>query len=306
MNRHVAVLMGGLSAEREVSLVSGEHCAAALEQQGHRVTKVDVGRDLPMVLAKLRPDVVFNALHGRVGEDGRVQGVLDLMGIPYTHSGVLASALAMDKPMAMRLFRSAGLVCPEGFEIEFEDLQDGPPPMEPPFVVKPAAEGSSVDVVIAEKGDIGALVAREDIPPDARFLVERYVPGHELTCAVLGEEALTVTEIRPRKKGAFYDYLAKYTEGVAEHLVPAPLAQPILDKVCDWALRAHWVLGCRGVSRADFRFDPSKGMDGLVLLEVNTQPGMTPLSLVPEQARHRGIEFGELVARLLGSARCDR
>ncbi|MEZ5865159.1 MAG: D-alanine--D-alanine ligase [Geminicoccaceae bacterium] len=306
MNRHVAVLMGGLSAEREVSLVSGENCAAALEGQGYRVTRVDVGRDLPMVLAELKPDVVFNALHGRMGEDGRVQGVLDLMGIPYTHSGVLASALAMDKPMAMRLFRSAGLVCPEGFEIEFEDLQDGPPPMEPPFVVKPAAEGSSVDVVIAMKGDIGGLVDREDIAPDTRFLVERYVPGHELTCAVLGEEALTVTEIRPKKKGSFYDYRAKYTEGVAEHIVPAPLPRPVIDKVCDWALRAHWVLGCRGISRADFRFDPAKGMDGLVLLEVNTQPGMTPMSLVPEQAKHRGISFGELVVRLIERARCDR
>lgn len=305
MTSHVAVLMGGLSAEREVSLVSGEHCAAALEQKGYRVTKIDAGRDLPLRLAEIKPDVVFNALHGRMGEDGRVQGVLDLMGIPYTHSGVLASALAMDKPMAMRLFRSAGLVCPEGFEIEFEDLQDGPPPMEPPFVVKPAAEGSSVNVLISKDGKIDSLTRRNDIAPETRFLVERYVPGHELTATVLGEQALTVTEIRPNK-GRFYDYGAKYTEGFAEHIVPAPLPRPVFDKVCDWALRAHWVLGCRGVSRADFRYNPKQGMDGLVLLEINTQPGMTPLSLVPEQARHCGIEFADLVVRLVEGARCDK
>jgi D-alanine-D-alanine ligase len=305
MTSHVAVLMGGLSAEREVSLVSGENCAAALEERGYRVTRIDVGRDLAMRLAEIKPDVVFNALHGRYGEDGRVQGLLDLMAIPYTHSGVLASALAMDKPMAMRLFRSAGLVCPEGFEIEFEDLQDGPPPMDPPFVVKPAAEGSSVHVIVSKDGDISALTKRDDIPPEARFLVERYIPGHELTATVLGEQALTVTEIRP-KKGRFYDYGAKYTEGFAEHIVPAPLPRPVFDKVCDWALRAHWVLGCRGVSRADFRYDPKGGMDGLVLLEVNTQPGMTPMSLVPEQAAHCGIGFADLVVRLVEEARCDK
>ena len=302
MTRHVAVLMGGLSAEREVSLVSGEACAKALEEQGYPVTRIDVGRDLHEVLARTRPDVVFNALHGRFGEDGRVQGVLDQLGLPYTHSGVLASALAMDKPMAKRVFASAGLRCPEGVETTLGQLL-ADPPLAPPFVVKPAAEGSSVGVVIVPDHDLRPLTDRNDVDPACRLLVERYIAGRELTCAVLGDEPLAVTEIRPND--GFYDYRAKYTEGFASHLVPAPLSPDLYEEVMESALRAHRVLGCRGVSRADFRLDPSQGDGGLYLLEVNTQPGMTPLSLVPEQAAYCGIGFGELVVRLLEHARCD-
>jgi D-alanine-D-alanine ligase len=302
MSRHVAVLMGGLSAEREVSLVSGEACARALEEQGYAVTRIDVGRDLHEALARTRPDVVFNALHGRFGEDGRVQGLLDQLGLPYTHSGVLASALAMDKPMAKRVFASTGLRCPEGVETTLAELMAGPP-LPPPFVVKPAAEGSSVGVVIVPDQDLQPLSDRNDVDPACRLLVERYVPGRELTCAVLGDEPLAVTEIRPND--GFYDYRAKYTEGFASHLVPALLSPDLYETIMDAALRAHRVLGCRGVSRADFRFDPAQGDLGLYLLEVNTQPGMTPLSLVPEQAAYRGIAFHNLVVRLLEQARCD-
>lgn len=302
MKKRVAVLMGGRSAEREVSLVSGEACARALEERGWPVTRIDVGPDLPEVLQRVRPEVVFNALHGRYGEDGRVQGLLDLLAIPYTHSGVLASALAMDKPMAKRVFASAGLRCPEGVETTLEALL-AEPPIAPPFVVKPAAEGSSVGVVIVPDDDLRPLTDRNDIDPTCRLLVESYIPGRELTCAVLGDEPLAVTEIRPSQ--GFYDYRAKYTEGFASHLVPAPLSPAIYERVLEQALAAHRVLGCRGVSRADFRFDPDRGEDGLYLLEVNTQPGMTPLSLVPEQAAFRGIGFADLVEQLLGWARCD-
>jgi D-alanine-D-alanine ligase len=300
--RHVTVLMGGRSAEREVSLVSGEACAAALEERGHAVTRVDAGEDLPARLLADRPEVVFNALHGRLGEDGRVQGLLDLLGIPYTHSGVLASALAMDKPMAKRLFAGAGLRCPEGAETTLSRLLDLPP-LPPPFVVKPAAEGSSVGVVIVPDDDLRPLRERNDLDPATRLLVERYVPGRELTSGVLGDEPLAVTEIRPRE--GFYDYRAKYTEGCASHLVPAPLSPELYEQVLTWALSAHRALGCRGVSRADFRYDPARGEEGLFLLEVNTQPGMTPLSLVPEQAAWRGIGFADLVEQLVEAARCD-
>ena len=303
MSRHVAVLMGGRSAEREVSLVSGAACADALESLGYRVTRIDPGADLPEVLVRTSPDVVFNALHGRYGEDGRVQGLLDLMGLPYTHSGVLASALAMDKPMAKRVFAQVGLRCPEGVEISLERLL-AEPPFPAPYVVKPAAEGSSVGVIIVPDEDSRALTERNDLDPACRLLVERYVAGRELTCGVLGEEPLAVTEIRPNE--GFYDYRAKYTEGWASHLVPAPLSPELTEMVMDWALRAHRALGCRGVSRSDFRFDPARDAEGLHLLEVNTQPGMTPLSLVPEQAAWRGIAFPDLVLRLLESARCDR
>ena len=303
MTRHVAVLMGGGSAEREVSLVSGEACARALMERGYEATPIDVGADLHEVLGRLRPDVVFNALHGRFGEDGRVQGLLDHLAIPYTHSGVLASALAMDKPMAKRVFTSAGLRCPEGIETTLARVL-ADPPLAPPFVVKPAAEGSSVGVTIVLDDDLRALTDRNDVDPDCRLLVERYVPGRELTCAVLGDEPLAVTEIRPND--GFYDYRAKYTEGFASHLVPAPLSPDLDDEVMAAALVAHRVLGCRGVSRADFRLDPAHGSAGLHLLEVNTQPGMTPLSLVPEQAAYRGIAFPDLVVRLVEWARCDR
>jgi D-alanine-D-alanine ligase len=302
MMRHVAVLMGGRSAEREVSLVSGEACARALEERGFTTTRIDAGADLHKVLARIRPDVVFNALHGRFGEDGRVQGLLDLLAIPYTHSGVLASAVAMDKPMAKRVFASAGLRCPEGVETTLERLL-AEPPLAPPFVVKPAAEGSSVGVVIVRDHDLRPLTDRNDVDPGCRLLVERYVAGRELTCAVLGDEPLAVTEIRPN--AGFYDYRAKYTDGFASHLVPAPLSPDLYEQVMEAALAAHRVLGCRGVSRADFRLDPAQGAAGLHLLEVNTQPGMTPLSLVPEQAAYRSITFPDLVVRLVEWARCD-
>lgn len=301
---HVAVLMGGVSAEREVSLVSGEACARALEERGYRVSRVDAGSDLAQRLAELRPDRVFNALHGRMGEDGRVQGLLDLLGLPYTHSGVLASAVAMDKPMAKLIFRSIGLRCAEGVETTLGSLGDGLP-LPAPVVVKPAAEGSSVGVMILLDDDPRPIFERNDYDRASRVLVERYVPGRELTCAVMGDRPLAVTEIRPAQ--GFYDYRAKYTDGCAVHDVPAQLSQPVYDKVMDWALRAHRSLGCRGVSRADFRFNPDEGdEDGLYILEVNTQPGMTPLSLVPEQAAHCGISFGELVDWLVTEATCDR
>lgn len=304
MTRHVAVLMGGLSLEREVSLVSGEACAAALEELGHRVTRIDAGADLPQRLLAVRPDVVFNALHGRLGEDGRVQGLLDLLGIPYTHSGVLASAVAMDKPLAKRVFVDAGMRCPDGVEVSLGSLLDGRLPFAPPLVVKPAAEGSSVGVVILPDADLRPLTGRNDLDPRQRVLVERYVPGRELTCGILGDEPLAVTEIRPRD--GFYDYRAKYTDGFADHVVPAAIPDEITSLVAEWSLRAHRVLGCRGTSRCDFRWDEADGVDGLFLLEINTQPGMTPLSLVPEQAAFRGIGFCDLVARLLEAARCDR
>lgn len=301
---HVAVLMGGVSAEREVSLVSGEACARALEERGYRVSRVDAGSDLAQRLAELRPDRVFNALHGRMGEDGRVQGLLDLLGLPYTHSGVLASAVAMDKPMAKLIFRSIGLRCAEGVETTLGSLGDGLP-LPAPVVVKPAAEGSSVGVTILLDDDPRPIFERNDYDRGSRVLVERYVPGRELTCAVMGDRPLAVTEIRPVQ--GFYDYRAKYTDGCAVHDVPAQLSQPVYDKVMDWALKAHRGLGCRGVSRADFRFNPDEGdEDGLYILEVNTQPGMTPLSLVPEQAAHCGISFGELVDWLVTEATCDR
>ena len=304
--KRVAVLMGGVSAEREVSLVSGEACARALEERGYEALRLDAAEDLPRRLLDLRPDVAFNALHGRFGEDGRVQGLLDLLGIPYTHSGVLASALAMDKPMAKRIFAESGLRCPEGVDTDLASVLCRPP-MDPPFVVKPAAEGSSVGVAIVLGPDLRPLLERNDLDPAHRVLVERFVPGRELTCGVLDDEPLAVTEIRPRGDG-FYDYRAKYTEGFADHLVPAPLPEALTLRVMAWALRAHRALGCRGVSRADFRYDPDEPDEDrrLYLLEVNTQPGMTPLSLVPEQAAHRGIAFADLVVRLVETARCDR
>jgi D-alanine-D-alanine ligase len=305
MMSHVAVLMGGLSAEREVSLVSGDACGRALEERGYRVTRVDAAEDLPGQLLALRPDVAFNALHGRFGEDGRVQGLLDLLGIPYTHSGVLASALAMDKPMAKRVFAAAGLRCPEGVDLDLARLLEEGLPLEPPCVVKPAAEGSSVGVAIIRGPSLLPLTSRNDLDPRQRVLVERFIPGVELTCGVLDGEPLAVTEIRPRD--GFYDYRAKYTAGFADHHIPAPVTPTLYRRVMEQALVAHRALGCRGVSRADFRYNPEEGEEqGLYLLEVNTQPGMTPLSLVPEQAAHRGIAFADLVVRLVETARCDR
>ncbi len=303
--KRVAVLMGGPSSEREVSLVSGRECAKGLQQAGYDAYTIDVGHDVKALVAALdpRPDVVFNALHGRFGEDGCVQGVLEFMSIPYTHSGLLASALAMDKPMAKRLFAAAGLRCPDGvvsdiYTVERADL------VPRPFVVKPANEGSSVGVRIVRAGDNQPLRAASwQFGP--RVVVERFIAGRELTVAVMGDRALAVTELRSHT--AFYDYEAKYTEGRTEHLIPAPLPQPVYDEAMRMAKLAHDTLGCRGVSRSDFRYDDTGdgGPNRLYLLEVNTQPGMTPLSLVPEQAKYRGISFPELVGWMVENARCD-
>ena len=301
MRRHVAVLMGGWSAEREVSLVSGQAAVEALRERGWRVSPIDVGRDLPARLAELRPDVVYNALHGRYGEDGTVQGVLEIMGIPYSHSGVLASSLAMNKAMAKRLFATAGLRCAEGVVTTVTALLANGAPMDPPYVVKPNGEGSSVGVKIVRKSS-ERPIDRNDWPYGPEILVERYIAGRELTVGVLGDHPLAVTEIRHRH--GFFDYHAKYTVNEAQHLIPAPLAPELYQRALDHALTAHRLLGCRGVSRADFRLDEDDP-DGLFLLEVNTQPGMTPISLVPEQAAHVGIAFADLVERLVEDARCD-
>ena len=302
--KRVVLLMGGRSAEREVSLVSGRECAAGLAEAGYKVMTVDVRDDLTVVLKALdpRPDLVFNALHGRYGEDGTIQGVLDWLGIPYTHSGVLASALAMDKTVAKRLFESAGLRCPAGQLVHRSAVQAGDV-LARPYVVKPNNEGSSVGVTIVRQGDNALPFSGIDWPFGDQVLVEPYIPGRELTVGVMGERPLAVTELRPHQ--GFYDYTAKYTEGRTEHLVPAPLPPAVYEAALQSALTAHKVLGCRGVSRADFRYDDSKdNPSGLYLLEVNTQPGMTPLSLVPEQARYLGISFSELVGWIAEQARC--
>ena len=304
--RHVAVLMGGWSAEREVSLVSGKACAEALQEAGYSVSEIVVERDLEKLLAALepRPKAVFNALHGRWGEDGCIQGVLDILGIPYTHSGLLASALAMNKPMAKRLFAAAGIPVAEGRVVERDAVLAGDP-MPRPYVVKPTAEGSSVGVRIVTKGDNTLPFERDAWPYGDEVLVERYIPGRELTVSVMGDRALAVTELRPHR--GFYDYTAKYTPGKTTHLVPAPVPEAIARATLDYALRAHQALGCRGVSRADFRYDDTKrGRGQLYLLEINTQPGMTPLSLVPEQAAHLGISFAALVSWMVENAACDR
>ena len=305
MTKRVAVLCGGISAEREVSLVSGAAVAKALAQAGYATTTFDVTRDVGALLTGLtpKPDVVFNALHGRYGEDGCVQGLIELLGIPYTHSGVLASALAMDKPTAKRLFRDAGIPCAEHVVASRSHVLAGDV-MARPYVIKPLNEGSSVGVriVFEDTNDLGLDADRW--PFGDTVMVEKYVPGREITVAVMGERALGVTEIRPRN--GFYDYGAKYTEGRADHLVPAPLPPVIYEQALDYARRAHQALGCRGVSRADLRYDDTLDEPGrVIILEVNTQPGMTPLSLVPEIASHARISFVELVSWMVENARCD-
>jgi D-alanine-D-alanine ligase len=304
MSKTVALLMGGWSPEREVSLSSGRECAKALIDHGYRVRPIDVGPDLPALLRalELRPDVIFNALHGVGGEDGTLQAVFEMLRIPYTHSGMLASALAMHKPTAKILFRAAGLPVVEGTVTTPEDLayED---PMPAPFVVKPTNQGSSVGVRIVRIGDNSW---REDVSCwdfGDEIMVERFVPGRELTVAVMGDRALGVCEIVPR--GTFYDYTAKYAEGGSDHLIPAPVPQPIYDAALEIGWRAHAALGCRGVSRADLRYDDTRDGDGrLYLLEVNTQPGMTPTSLVPDIARNAGIGFDELVVWIVEHAAC--
>ncbi len=305
MSRTAALLMGGWSPEREVSLSSGRECAKALADHGYRVKAIDVGRDLPALLRALDPppDVIFNALHGVGGEDGTLQAVFEMLRIPYTHSGVLASALAMHKPTAKTIFRAAGLPVVEDVVSSPEELAREAP-MPAPFVVKPTNQGSSVGVRIVRIGDNSW---REEVLGwdfGSEIMVERFVPGRELTVAVMGEQALGVCEIVPR--GSFYDYTAKYADGGSDHLVPAPVPRRIYDEALDIGLRAHVALGCRGVSRADLRYDDTPDGDGRVyLLEVNTQPGMTPTSLVPDIARHAGIGFDELVVWMVENAACD-
>jgi len=301
MAKHVAVLMGGWSSEREVSLVTGQECAKALKLAGFKVSEIDVGRDIARVLTDARPDVCFNALHGRFGEDGRIQGLLDILAIPYTHSGVMASAIAMNKVRTKEICSAVGIPLAEHKVIDRTSAFAGKA-MDRPYVIKPIAEGSSIGVRIVHAGDNGQ--PEEEWRFGEEVLVERYIPGRELTVAVMGDRPLTVTEIRPRV--GFYDYLSKYTDGKADHLLPAPIPQSIFDQAMGAALLAHRTLGCRGVSRSDFRYDDKAPGDGrLIFLEINTQPGMTPLSLVPEQAAHLGISFTELVTWMVEEARCD-
>lgn len=305
MTKTVAVLMGGWSPEREVSLSSGYECAKALANRGYRVRVIDVGRDVPTLLRALDPppDVIFNALHGTGGEDGSIQGVFEMLGVPYTHSGVLASALAMHKPTAKAIFRGAGLPVVDGVVACPEQLA-AHDPMPAPFVVKPTNQGSSVGVRIVRINDNSW---REEVSHwcfGSEVLVERFVPGRELTVAVMGDRPLGVCEIVPR--GSFYDYTAKYAAGGSDHLTPAPIPAEAYERALDIALHAHRVLGCRGVSRADLRYDDTAAQPGeLYLLEVNTQPGMTPTSLVPDIARHAGISFDELVVWILENAACN-
>ncbi len=298
--KHVAVLMGGWSAERDVSLTSGRAVTEALNSLGYRVSPLDVGHDVAARLSELKPDIAFNALHGRYGEDGCIQGVLEVLQIPYTHSGVLASAVAMDKPMSKHICTAAGIPCSVG-EVMHKHQLFSHEPMPRPYVVKPLNEGSSVGVTIVMERDNFSF-NEDSWPYGDKVLVEKYVPGREIQVAVLGEEALGAIEIRP--KGKFYDYEAKYTDGKAEHLMPAPLPPEVYKKVCDLALRAHRALGCRGLTRADFRYDDTvPGKEKFYFLEVNTQPGMTPLSLAPEIAAYKGMTFADLVDALVKSAR---
>ncbi|MBB6013392.1 D-alanine-D-alanine ligase [Aquamicrobium lusatiense] len=305
--KHVAVLMGGFSSERPVSISSGNACADALEAEGYRVTRVDVGRDVGAVLAELRPDVAFNALHGPYGEDGLIQGVLEYLEIPYTHSGVLASALAMNKEQAKRVARAAGIPVAESRVVNRFDIR-GEHPMVPPYVVKPVAEGSSFGVVIVreDQSHPPQIVSSPEWNYGEAVMVERYVHGRELTCAVMGDVALGVCEIIPTGH-AFYDYDSKYVPGGSKHETPAKISPNIYQKIQTLALKAHQAIGCRGVSRSDFRYDDRHSENGeIVWLEVNTQPGMTPTSLVPEIAAHAGHSFGDLLSWMVEDASCLR
>jgi len=303
--KHVAVLMGGWSAEREISLRSGNACADALERQGFRVSRIDVGRDIALVLAAAAPDVVLNVLHGRPGEDGTIQGILEIMQIPYSHSGVLASALAMEKDHAKTALSAAGVPVPHGCVVS-RFVAAKAHALERPYVIKPIAEGSSVGVFIVTKEHVHPPqeLTREDWSFGDNVLCETYIPGLELTCAVMGDRALDVIEIVPTV--SFYDFEAKYAPGGSKHLLPAPLKPNVYQEVRSLALQAHQALGCRGVSRADFRYDERAGTAGLFCLEVNTQPGMTETSLVPELAAHAGITFEELVRWMVEDASLNR
>lgn len=307
MTKHIAVLMGGLSAERDVSLRSGEACAKALEAGGFEVTRLDVDRTIADVLAKLRPDVAFNALHGRFGEDGIIQGILEMLRIPYTHSGVLASALAMRKDRAKDVLAAAGIPVAQGVTVD-RFTAGKAHVLAPPYVVKPLGEGSSFGVLIvhADHAYPPQELTREDWPYGDEVLVERYVGGRELTCAVIGDKAYNIIDIKAAD-GGWYDYHAKYAKGGSVHVLPANLKENIYQTIQQWALGAHKALGCRGVSRTDFRYDDRPDGSGeLVVLEVNTQPGMTETSLVPEIAAYAGLSFGELVKWMVEDASCDR
>jgi len=291
---HVAVLMGGWSAEREVSLMSGNGVADALESRGHKVTRIDM---------EAKPDVVFNALHGVPGEDGTVQGMLDLMGLKYTHSGLVTSVIAIDKELTKQALVPHGIPMPTGTMVDSESLFTADP-LPRPFVLKPVNEGSSVGVAIVHNdSNYGNPIAREAVGPWQEFdrlLAEPFIKGRELTVAVLGDQALAVTELRV--KSGFYDYDAKYTDGLTEHVCPADVPADVAQRMMDLALQSHRLLGCKGASRSDFRWDDEHGLAGIFLLEVNTQPGMTPLSLVPEQGRAVGMDYAELVERIVGEA----
>ncbi|HUI14896.1 MAG TPA: D-alanine--D-alanine ligase [Xanthobacteraceae bacterium] len=304
MPKHVAVLMGGWSAEREVSLRSGKACAEALGRRGYQVTPIDVGRDIAATLTAARPDVALNVLHGRPGEDGTLQGLLEILDIPYSHSGVLASALAMQKHYAKALFRAAGVPVAEDRVVSRLEAAKAHV-MAPPYVIKPVAEGSSVGVFIVteEQAHPPQELYRDDWTFGDTVMVERYIPGKEITCAVLGDRALDVIEIVPATR--FYDYEAKYAAGGSRHLLPAPILPNVYQEVRRLSLAAHSALGCRGVSRADFRYD-DRGTGKLICLEVNTQPGMTETSLVPELAAYAGITFDELVQWMVEDASTNR
>ena len=303
-NLHIVVLMGGWSAERPVSLMSGNGVADALEERGFsHVTRVDMDRNVAAVLAGLRPDVVFNALHGTPGEDGTVQGMLDLMQIPYTHSGLETSVIAIDKELTKMVLVPGGVRMPKGKMVASRSLYEGDP-MPRPYVLKPVNEGSSVGVaIVTDESNYGhPISARAEGPwrHFERLLAEPFIRGRELTVAVLGDEALCVTELKV--KSGFYDFDSKYTDGMTEHVCPAEVPPAIAEAMMTMALRSHQLLGCKGASRSDFRWDDEQGEAGLYLLEINTQPGMTPLSLVPEQAKQRGISYGELVERIIAEA----
>jgi D-alanine-D-alanine ligase len=303
---HVVVLMGGWSSERPVSLMSGEGVAKALETRGHRVTRLDMGRDVASKLAAAKPDIVFNALHGTPGEDGTVQGMMDLMGLTYTHSGLATSVIAIDKELTKQALVPHGVPMPGGRIVETAELYQRDP-LPRPYVLKPVNEGSSVGVaIVTREGNYGDPISKDANGPWQEFerlLAEPYIRGRELTTAVLADKALMVTELKP--KSGFYDFDAKYTDGMTDHICPAEIPEAITQACRTLALQAHRLLGCRGTSRSDFRWDDTQGVEGLFLLEVNTQPGMTPLSLVPEQARHMGMDYATLVEAIIAEALAD-
>ncbi|WP_419956944.1 D-alanine--D-alanine ligase [Qipengyuania oceanensis] len=307
---HVAVLMGGWANERPVSLMSGEGVAKALEERGHEVTRIDMDRQVAARIAEAAPDVVFNALHGVPGEDGTVQGMLDLMGVPYTHSGLATSVIAIDKELTKQALVPHGVPMPGGRIVKSAELYERDP-MQRPYVLKPVNEGSSVGVaIVTEDSNVGNPIMRDAEGPWQKFdqlLAEPFIRGHELTAAVIdtaeGPKALGVTELII--ESGFYDFEHKYTDGVTTHVYPAEIPEEIERLCCKYALEAHRLLGCKGTSRTDFRWDDERGEDGLFVLETNTQPGMTPLSLVPEQAKHNGIEYGELVEMIVAAALRD-